>query len=145
MSDFRRYRRHRSDGDWLKWSLISLAVGAVLFIGWRAFVMYQVNHMLQSIVTNSQTASQRILQQEKDRQAALARQREEKAQRDAQAFAAQQLIQREANERATRKEAAWNQYFKPSQKCRDDPVTVECANAHIRAKNKFEESYRDPL
>ncbi|MBB2778398.1 UNVERIFIED_ORG: hypothetical protein HNP28_003745 [Comamonas terrigena] len=122
-----------------------MTVETVLLIGWRAFVIYQFNHMVQGIATNSQAASQRILQQEKDRQAVLARQREEKAQRDAQAFYSQQLAQREANERATRKETAWNLYFKSTQKCRDDPVTVECANVHIRAENNFEETYRDPL
>lgn len=145
MSQFRRYRKRQSEAEWIKWSLVSLALGVIVFIGWRAFVMYQVNQMFQGIVQNTQASTQRILQQEKDRQTALTRQREEKAHREAQATTLQRQADKEARERFARKQAAWNQFFKPSKQCQDDPVTVECANAHIRAKGKFEETYRETL
>lgn len=139
----RRNRRRQTDAEWLKWALISLALGAIVFFGWRAFVMHQVTQMFNDIASNSQAISQRILQQEKDRQAQLARERELKAQQTAQALAAQRQAQEELAARAARKEAAWNQFFKPSKKCLDDPITVDCANAHIRARKQFEATYQD--
>uniref|UniRef100_UPI0035B3FA4D hypothetical protein n=1 Tax=Hylemonella sp. TaxID=2066020 RepID=UPI0035B3FA4D len=37
---------------------------------------------------------------------------------------------------------AWKNYFKPTAECISDPNTMECANAHIRAKTEFEAQYR---
>lgn len=145
MSGYRKKRRYQSEADWLKWSLISLAVGAVLFISWRAFVMHQVTQMFQGIADNAQATSQRVIQQEKNRQANLARERDLKAQQDAQALALQHQLHQETLARQARKNAAWEQFFKPSPQCRNDPINVECANKHIRAKSRFEATYQDTL
>lgn len=55
-------------------------------------------------------------------------------------FQQQQKI--EAAQRNEKKEIAWRQFFTPAPECLHD-ATVECANAHIRAKRKFDEQYRD--
>lgn len=57
-------------------------------------------------------------------------QREEQQERKA--MAAEQA-------RMQKREAEWNRYFKPSAACRDNPVTVDCANEHIRARRAFDE------
>lgn len=40
------------------------------------------------------------------------------------------------------REIAWNNFFTPAPECLKD-ATVECANAYIRAKRKFDAEYRD--
>lgn len=54
----------------------------------------------------------------------------------------QQQQKAELAMRQERREMAWRQFFTPSQECLRD-ATVECANAYIRAKRKFDEQYRD--
>ncbi len=39
-----------------------------------------------------------------------------------------------------RMEAAWSKYFQPSEECLQT-VSVECGNAHIRARREFERKY----
>ena len=39
------------------------------------------------------------------------------------------------------KEQAFERYFAPSQTCRTDPTSVDCGNAHIRARQQFERAY----
>ena len=66
-------------------------------------------------------------------------QHEQESKRAAQALqAAETRSQYEA-----RKPAAWTAYFKPSRKCASDPITVECGNEYMRAKSRFEETYKD--
>ena len=134
MNQFRRFHRRPSDNAWAKWTFIGIVVAGALAIGARAYLVHRIETRLQDIVERSQAQSRQIQQQQRERQAALAHQQQEKVRQEA-----------EAKARAARKEAAWNKYFQPSPKCLDDPINVACANAHIRAKKKFEESYRDPL
>lgn len=139
----RRTRRYQAEWDWLKWAVISLIVIGAVAIGWRAYVMHTVTQMFEDIANNAKASSQHILQKERDRQASVIRQREEQARQEATLKAAQRQALRESAARAARKEAAWEKFFQPSAKCKADPVTVECANAYIRAKNKFEQSYTE--
>lgn len=71
---------------------------------------------------------------------------EARAAQEAQRRAAQ-LQQRQAqllaDQEAKAKALAWEQYFKPTPSCRADPVRQECANAHIRARNQFEDFWRN--
>lgn len=139
----KRTKRYQSEWDWLKWIVISLVVIGDIVIGWRAYVMHTVTQMFEDIANNAKASSQQVLQKERDRQAAVMRQREQQARQEASIKAAQQQALQEAAARAARKEAAWERFFQPSAKCKADPVTVECANAHIRAKNKFEQIYTE--
>ncbi len=54
----------------------------------------------------------------------------------------QQQQKAELAKRQERREIAWRQFFTPAPECLRD-ATVECANAYIRAKRKFDEQYRD--
>jgi len=63
--------------------------------------------------------------------------------REANKLAAERLAQnqRERRELAHRqKEAAWQRYFQPSPQCLNS-TSVECGNAHIRARREFERRY----
>lgn len=51
-----------------------------------------------------------------------------------------QDVQQQSLDAQRRKEAAWNKFYQPSPQCLRD-ATVECANAFIRAKRKFEAQY----
>lgn len=46
-----------------------------------------------------------------------------------------ELLRQQAN-----REIAWRKFFTPAPECLDD-ATVECANAYIKAKRKFDEQY----
>ena len=54
----------------------------------------------------------------------------------------QQQQKAELAKRQERREIAWRHFFTPAPECLRD-ATVECANAYIRAKRKFDEQYRD--
>lgn len=55
----------------------------------------------------------------------------------------QVLAQRQERERKERKDRAWQAYFTPSPACRLDPLTTPCANAHLAARKRFDETYVD--
>ena len=54
----------------------------------------------------------------------------------------QQRLQEE-RARHHRKEAAWREFWQPSESCRERPVQVICADQHIRARKVFEMQYTD--
>jgi len=64
--------------------------------------------------------------------------------RDRQAKADAQHAEAAAKEAAINiaaaKEAAWDRYYKPSEKCQsyDARATMDCANEHVRAKREFD-------
>lgn len=96
---------------------------------------HEANEELSRATARAKAESERrAAQQEaaKDQQEATQRERER-----AIAETRQMNLQRERE-----KAEAWKRYFTPSQSCMNDPNTMECANAHIRAKTEFEATYR---
>lgn len=75
-------------------------------------------------------------------QLALEQQRLEAEQRKAAAAAEFTQREHERERREAAKAAAWANYFQPSAFCKVN-ATVECANAYIRAKNKFNAEWSD--
>lgn len=116
----------------------------LVWVGVQIYMRYVVQRAtseLMEIVTHSaaqsMTQARKILENQKRRVDQEAR---AKAEQDAALQRARLLEQ----QRMQRKAAAWNVYFKPSARCKEDPINAECANAHIRAKKKFEDTYSDP-
>ncbi len=58
-------------------------------------------------------------------------------QQDGRELARQQKLQAEAE--AREKQKNWERSYKPSDKCRADPTTLECANEFMRARKAFDE------
>lgn len=139
-----RYRhKEQSFGAWFAWSAASLVFALVAYGIYYQYVMHTVNKMGQDIIESSNKASQKIIDQSRQIQADQQRQRDEKAAKEAAIADAQLRAQQLVQEKLRRKEQAWQAYFKPSTKCIADPITTECANAHIRAKGEFEASYKE--
>jgi hypothetical protein len=120
-------------GDVLKVAL-GIFLGGVLL--WAA-AEYRARYLAaQSLAQIESSASQLALanaQREIERRA-LVRERERviREQQDAAVSAA-------AAER--HKEAAWRAFYQPSAECVAN-TSVECGNAHIRARREFERQYR---
>lgn len=83
--------------------------------------------------------------QAQDRARAQARAAQEAQRRAAQLQqqAQQRQAQLLADQEAKAKALAWEQYFTPTPSCRADPVRQECADAHIRARNQFEQFWQN--
>lgn len=56
---------------------------------------------------------------------------------DGRELARQQKLKAEAD--AREKQRTWEAAYKPSDKCKADPTTVECANEFMRARKAFDE------
>ena len=126
----------------LGWVVASFVFALAAYGLYYKFVMNAVQKAGNDIIENSNKASQRIVekaQKAKEEQEAL---KQEAARRDADVAQAQLRAQQLVNEKIALKEKAWKKFYKPSKKCIDDPVSVDCANAHIRAKGNFEETYK---
>jgi len=86
----------------------------------------------------AQSAARRI---DAERRAAVEMQRRKEIARKSQAAADQARAEQAT---ATAKRQAWQQFYKPSKKCDSPPdwdTQVECGNAHIKAKDEFEERW----
>lgn len=131
-----RYKREEQSFE--AWFFGFLVTCAVMFGAYK-YITHVTQSMGQDIIQKSNAASQRILEQQRQKQQAISDQHEQESKRAAQAVqAAETRSQYEA-----RKSAAWTAYFKPSRKCASDPITVECGNEYMRAKSRFEETYKD--
>lgn len=56
---------------------------------------------------------------------------------------ARQIQQEEQAAFEKRRELAWKRSFKPSQRCQDDPLTVECIDTANISRRSFYAQYRD--
>lgn len=126
--------------------LASLTVISALIV--VAFISYQ-----SRIDRAEKQAQQAAVQQAT--QASIARAAEAKARASAQAeqqvrLQAEQLEQRKRlleklnkdAERKLQRDAAWERFYRPSAQCKAD-WTVECANALIRARARFDDQYKN--
>lgn len=137
-------RRYRNRDEGWKSILWSLAALCLIWVGVQVYMRYVVQKAatdIMEIATKSaaqaQAQSRRVLEDQK-------RQAEQKALEKAAQEAALKKARFDEQQRILRKAAAWDAYFKPSARCKEDPINAECANEHIRAKKKFEASYADP-
>lgn len=131
-------RNKREEQSFEAWFFGLLVTCAVIFGAYK-YITHVTQSMGQDIIQKSHAASQRILEQHRQMQQAISDQHEQESKRAAQAVqVAEARSQYEA-----RKSAAWTTYFKPSRKCALDPITVECGNEYMRAKSRFEETYKD--
>jgi len=104
-----------------------------------------------ALVSATTAAREEEERAEEARLAALAEQsRRAEAQRAAEEAHLREVRQRQEAEDAARgaaqeeeqaRAAAWAKFYRPSASCRDS-VSVECANAYIRAKRAFEAQYK---
>ena len=121
------------------------AISALIVV---AFISYQ------SRIDRAEKQAQQVAAQQAT-QASIARAAEANSRAAAQAeqqarLHADQLEQKKKLEEKIRQEAerknkrleAWNQFYKPSLQCQAD-WTVECANALIRARARFDDQYKN--
>ncbi|MDR2335184.1 MAG: hypothetical protein LBE61_17090 [Burkholderiaceae bacterium] len=140
-----RYRRRNENAaTWFGWSAASVVFALAAYGIYYQFVVHTVNKMSQDLIESTNSASQKALARSRELQLEQQRQREEKEAKETAAVEAQLRIQRLVQAKLQQKEKAWEAYYKPTRKCIEDPITTECANAHIRARNAFEASYKDP-
>ena len=79
-----------------------------------------------------------------DRQQLESQRLREEAQQRAQANeSANALAIRLQREREDRKTAAWERFYQPSAACKLDSGMAKCANEHIAARKRFEDTYVD--
>ena len=140
-------RRTRASSTWRRLALAAITV-AVL-----AGVSLHVERAFRKRQEEAAAAAAAERQREQER--LLAAESAEKARRRLEAAAAEQeagqvramaakieleaVAQRKAAEaaEAARRAASWEQFYKPNPSCRN-AWTVDCANAYIRAKRRFE-------
>jgi len=111
-----------------------LTVSSVLVVMWA---YKQISTQAVQELTNISMQAQ-----QKMREKAVKPEAQELSKHDEAIKQFQQQQKAELAMRQERREMAWRQFFTPSQECLRD-ATVECANAYIRAKRKFDEQYRD--
>jgi hypothetical protein len=124
-------------------ALVVIAVDA--FREWRARVAIEQitranQDVLRQINAQTQQAQRDAQAREAARQATLEKQEAARLQAIAQRQRADEAAQRAALEKADRKEKAWAKFYRKPAAC-NDAVTLECANANIRAKRAFEDKY----
>jgi len=143
-----RFSRSRAPSTWRQLALAAVAAAALV---WASF--YAEDAVRRS---QEQAAAGAAEMRQKEREGVLAEQSAEKLHRRREAEAAEeeaeqvrvmaaraqlevaaQLKAAEAAE-ATRRAASWDQFYKPKPSCTTS-WTVDCANAYIRAKRRFEE------
>lgn len=103
-------------------------------------------HQAQAEIQRQIEATDRHLQQQRraDTERQLAEQSRQQLERQRQAEADRAVNERklQAIEAATRKEAAWARFYKPSPGCALAGQSIDCSNEFIRAKRAFESEYR---
>lgn len=129
-----------SDSSFSYFSLFIAIACGVFFGGLGAGLAYT-----EITAYRLERAASQALSDFNTQQQAAQQRSQEQARATAQAQAQAEMRQRAAQQRAAdlarAKQAAWDEFFKPSQVCRDDPARGECADQHIRAKRQFEENW----
>jgi hypothetical protein len=138
----------------LSWRQVALAGVAVAVLAWGSL---HAERAVRRSQEEAAAAAAELRQREKER--VLAEESAEKMRRRLEAAAAEQqaeqarvtaakaeleaMAQRKAAEaaEAANRSAGWEQFYKPNPSCRTS-WTVDCANAYIRAKRRFEEQAR---
>jgi hypothetical protein len=135
----------------LTWRQLALAAVTATALVWASF------HAERAVRRGQEEAAAEAAEmRQKDRERVLAEQTAEKLLRRREAEAAEQeaaqvrataartqleaAAQLKAAEaaQATRRAASWDQFYKPNPSCKTS-WTIDCANAYIRAKRRFEE------
>ena len=137
---------------WLAVIIVGTAIGGL--IAYFAVRWYETRQMEVALrqftqaVTGSSAQARRemVAAQERARSQAAAAQLRAEQERAERAAAQRQAAEAEAariaavNAEAARKETAWQKFYVRSDVCKnpDNRTTIECANAHARAKTEFE-------
>lgn len=129
-------------------TLVAIVVGAIL-IAQRWYIAHSFNRALESAAQFGQKVSAEQAQAlARANELALVRARKAEAERQLQmqkVSAENELRRKLASElalRAKAKEEAWERFYKPSANCYSE-ASVECGNAHIRARRAFNDQYKD--
>ncbi len=89
----------------------------------------------------------RMAREQQKRDVEVARARAEQAQRDVERDAAVQRVDaaRRADQerRKAARDAAWSRFYQRSAACSVDSGTADCANEYMRARKRFDDTYRD--
>ena len=150
-SDPHRSLRFGRSRALLTWRRLAVAVVAASALVWASF------HAERSVRRGQEEAAAEAAEmRQKERERVLAEQSAETLRRRREAEAAEQeaeqvrataaraqleaTAQLKAAEaaQAARRVASWDQFYKPNPSCKTS-WTVDCANAYIRAKRRFEE------
>lgn len=142
----RRYSE--DDGFGFLGQIAAIALG--VFIGvlgalmaWESITAWRMEQAARVAAQKMQQSIQQMRQDDQRRQLELERlknaSRDEAAAKQASLFAAEQR-QREL---VARKEAAWQQFYKPSAACLHDSANILCANAYMAAKKRFDAQYKE--
>lgn len=144
-------RQTRAPSSWRRLVLVAVAVATLV---WGSVYAERAVRRSQE---EAAAAAAEMRQKEKER--LLAEESAEKQRRRLEAVAAEQeaeqvraiaaraeveaVVQLKAAEaaEAAQRAASWEQFYKPNPSCRTS-WTIDCANAYIRAKRKFEEQAR---
>lgn len=110
------------------------AYEAITVLRVRVVAEWVARQMKQELEAQRQATEAR---RQREAQAAEQRRRQEAAQQEAQRAA----VERQRAQRQAEAEA-WRKFYQPSPACQRDSATVECANAFMRARKQFEQSYR---
>lgn len=136
--------------DVLKIALGVFIGGLLAALAYTKIIALGVEHAAAEATAAMQRDLQKMnAQQEQARRAAEQQRTQQDAQRQAMLDAANaqaQQRQREQEERIAfekRREAAWNRSFKPSQLCRDDPLTTECIDTANISRRRFYAQYKE--
>jgi phosphoglycerate-specific signal transduction histidine kinase len=121
--------------------------GIILWICSESYARYRINQAVTAFaqaaaeISNGMDDAQR---RARERQEAERRTRQERARLEQmrRSAAVREAADRErARQRAeAAKEAAWAAFYQPSEECLKQ-ASVECGNAHIRARREFERKY----
>lgn len=137
-------------GEWYLATQIAVGIliaAAVIFAGFHLYLYFAARAAAVVVQEAAQQFEQEVQAQavarrtEEQRRAALEMHQREDRARQAQLAVDQARAKQAA---AAAKRAAWLQFFKPPKKCESPPdwdTQVECGNAHMKARDEFEERW----
>jgi hypothetical protein len=102
--------------------------------------MWSAQESMQKAQLQAQEQQREQAIREASRQAELQRQEAMRLQAVAESQRAEEDVRRASAAEADRKERAWAKFYRKPAAC-NDAVSMECANAYIRAKRTFEEKF----
>lgn len=116
--------------------------GLLALLAHDAITEARIEHAARQALRQMQNTTDAALR----RQAEITDRQRQQNRADESAQQEQRALQRQLAEDGRRareaREKAFDRYFVPSPSCRADPASVDCGNAHIRARAQFDRDYR---
>ena len=126
----------------------SLVASAITWTVAETRLRWEVEQAATALKLEAAKSQRAMAQAQQDAAFATQRAARQQEQLDAeqrQRLAEQQRVEGDARrgvqDEVNRKEAAWKRFYKPTPACAAESLSVECANAHIRAKRAFEAKF----